>query len=638
MSRRHARKHAAASTPPPSDAATRYAQRVVNGDVLAGRAVRLACARHLRDLTRQRSAEFPFYYDDKAAQHIVDFFPTFLTIHDGRPFVLPEWLQFSFGSIFGWKRVSDGLRRFRVGYLETAKGSVKTPGAGGLGLYGLAFDNEPNAEIYSAGFDKGQASLILNDAIKMASASPDLESILEIGTFNIAHPQSGSFFRAVSSEHRSKSGPRPCILLIDELHEHRSPTVVNKLIAGFKFRPQPIQLELTNSGHDRTSICWMHHEKSMKVLEQALDDETWFAYVCHLDPCEACYAEGYRQPKDGCKHCDNWTDPKVWPKTNPALHDLGLPRLDYLQSQVDTALSMPSDQALIQRLNFCVWSEAHQIWIAPDDWNACRRDQVSQVCGDRASAAAFDMSEKLDLTACVVALRVPDEPERAADVVELVDNEDGQEVVKTLNLDFCVELIPFFWLPEDTMLKRVKNERVPMDVWARTPSLDAPYLRTTPGPVVDQNLIYDQFTQDIGKRYKPDRVGYDKYNATTFMVQLRDRAKYTVVEVAQGRALSESFKLFKALVLLKRVLHAGNPVMGWCVSNAEPKRDRYENLWLEKPSPTKRIDGAVAAVMALSQLVLLPARRRKKAKGARIWTPNGFKPAVEPPEGTHAST
>ena len=78
------------------------------------------------------------------------------------------------------------------------------------------------------------------------------------------------------------------------------------------------------------------------ALEQALDDETWFAYVCHLDPCEACYAEGYRQPKDGCKHCDNWTDPKVWPKTNPALHDLGLPRLDYLQSQVDTALSMPT--------------------------------------------------------------------------------------------------------------------------------------------------------------------------------------------------------------------------------------------------------------------------------------------------------
>lgn len=155
-------------------------------------------------------------------------------------------------------------------------------------------------------------------------------------------------------------------------------------------------------------------------------------------------------------------------------------------------------------------------------------------------------------------------------------------------------------------------------------------LRVTPGPVVDQNLIQDQFVQDIGKRYKPDRVGYDKYNATTFMLQLRDQYKYTVVEVPQGRALSESFKLFYALVRLKRILHDGNPVMGWCVSNAEPKRDRYENLWIEKPSQTKRIDGLIAAVIALSQLVLLPARRKPKRRGAMIYTSSGFVPALPP--------
>lgn len=639
MSATPRRKRAKKGAPPPAiDPVTRYARAVLDGSVLAGRAVRLACERHERNLQQQRTEGFPYYWDVPAAEYFIGFFPAFLTLEDGSPFVLPSWLQFGFGSVFGWKRVSDNRRRFRTGYYETAKGSGKTPGAAGVGLYCLDYDGEPHAEIYAAAFDKGQAALSLNDAIRMATASPDLSEIFEIGVHNIAHPASGSFFRAVSSEHRSKSGPRPHLLLIDELHEQRDGTNVNKLSAGFKFRPQPLQLEFTNSGHDRTSICWQHHEKSLKVLEQALEDDTWFAYVCQLDPCAACYADGYRQPREGCADCDDWTNPAVWPKTNPALVELGLPRLDYLQSQVDTGLSMPSDQALIQRLNFCVWTENHQIWIPPADWDACKHVPASTAHEGRACAAGFDMSEKLDLTSCVIALRVPDDPARPADTLELeVDSDEDEAVTRTLNIDFCVELIPYFWLPEDTLIKRVQTERIPFDVWARTPSKESPYLRVTPGPVVDQNLIQEQFTQDIGKRYRPDRVGYDKYNATTFMLQLRDQHKYTVVEVPQGRALSESFKLFYALVRLKRILHDGNPVMAWCVSNAEPKRDRYENLWIEKPSHTKRIDGLIAAVIALSQLVLLPAKKQKR-RGARVYTADGFVSAVpaEPDRGSPA--
>lgn len=623
-------KRARKTAPRGVDPVTRYAHDVRDGRVVAGRAVKLACARHLRDLDRQQTESFPYYFDAVAAQHFIDFCPTFLTIYDGRPFVLPRWLQFVWGSVFGWKRVADGLRRFTAVYKETAKGSIKTPGDAAVGLYCLAFDDVQNGEIYSAGFDKGQASLILNDAIKMANDSPDLVEILDVGTYNIAHPASNSFFRAVSSEHRSKSGPRPSVVLVDEEHEHRGPTLVNKLIAGFKFRKQPIFSISTNAGHDRTSICWQHHDKSLKVLDQAIVDEQWFAFICHLDPCETCFLEGHRQPKEGCQDCDDWTDPAVWPKANPALEDLGLPGIEYLQRQIDTAISMPEDQALVQRLNCCIWTETHQVWISADDWNACKRSAVSQAYEGRACAAAFDMSEKLDLTACVVALRVPDEPTRETDTIELLDNVDGDEVSKTLEIDFCVELIPYFWLPEETLIKRVRTERIPFDLWARTPSTQSPYLRVTPGPVVDQNLIQEQFVQDIGPRYRPDRVGYDKYNATTFMLQLRDKFKYTVVEVPQGRALSESFKLFYALVRLRRILHDGNPVMGWCVSNAEPHRDRFENLWCEKPSQTKRIDGLIAAVIALSQLVLLPAKRRTKHRAAKVWTPAGWVPALPP--------
>lgn len=584
--------------PEPLDPVTEYAEDVIGGRVIAGRAVRLACQRHVRDLARQRTPEFPYYFDETAACHVIAFFPTFLTLESGEPFVLPPWLQFSYGAIYGWKRVRDGLRRFQHGFFETSKGSGKTPSAGGIGLYGMIFDDEPFAEIYSTGFDKGQASIILNDAIRMAKASTDLQGILEIDKYNIAHPPSGSFFRASSSQHRSKSGPRPSYVLSDEIHEHRDGTVVSKIESGFKNRPQPLGLKYTNSGSDTTSYCWELHQRSLAVLEGSLEDEQWFAYVCHLDACARCFAEGYRQPKDGCADCDDWTDPRVWPKIAPALGIVIQPK--YLQDAVETALSIRSQYALKRRLNFCIWTETHQVWIAADRWDACKVEALGAPAS--ACTVGFDMSEKLDLTAAVVARRVDDQPGVKPDVIELVDVQDGKEVAKTLNLNFCVELIPFFWLPEETMLDRIRTERYPFDVWMK-----GGHLRVTPGPIVDHDLIYDEFTREIVPKYKPTIIGYDAHNATQFGAALRDRAKLNAVEVPQGRALSEAFKWFEALVQSRRIRHVGNPVMGWCVSNCEAKFDRYRNMWVEKPSATKRIDGAIAAVEALKLLMVMPA-------------------------------
>ncbi len=616
----------AVSPAKPTDPVSAYAFAVGSGKIVAGRAVRLACERHLKDYARQRTRDFPYYFSPKAAKHIIDFYPAFIRLEDGvTPITLAPWQKFCLGSCYGWRRVSDDGRKVQRAFISTGKGSGKTPLLAAVGLYCLAFENEQSNQIYAAAFDKDQASILLRDAIRMATDSPDLAAILDIGKYNIAHIESGSFFRAVSSEHRNKSGTRPGCVLVDEVHEHRDGTVINKLLAGFKSRRQPILIEITNSGFDKTSICYQHHEHSLSVLEGTITDEQWFAYVCQLDPCENCFSDGYREPKDGCPDCDDWTDPKVWEKTNPSLC-IGLPRLSYLQSQVDAALAMPGDQALVKRLNFCCWSPTQTVWIAPDRWDACKVAAVSERNTDQACAVGFDMSEKLDLTASVVALRVEDDPTAVGDTVELTDTVDGQEVKKTLNLNFCVELIPFFWLPEETLHERVSKERIPFDVWARDG-----HLRVTPGPVIDHDLIYEQFTTDIGTRYKPQRIGYDAHNATQFAVALRDKGKFTVVDVPQGRALSESFKLFEALVRLKRIRHDGNPVMAWCVSNASPKRDRYENVWLEKPSATKRIDGVIAAVIALSQLVLLPSKRKGPRGRALLFTPEGFKLAQSEP-------
>lgn len=599
--------------PPPNDPVTQYAIDVREGRIVAGRAVRLACERHERDLARQRTAAFPYTFDVGAAQHVIDFFPTFLTLESGAAFHLPPWLQFSYGCIFGWKcwgGERDGLRKHQHGFFETSKGSGKTPSAGGIGLYGEAYDDEGHAEIYSTGFDKGQASIILNDAIRMARESPSqaFRSEFLVGTYNIAHPSSGSFFRAMSSQHQSKSGPRPHYILSDEIHEHRDGTVVSKAESGFKHRLQPLGLKYTNSGSDKTSYCWQLHQKSLAVLEGTLIDEQWFAYVCHLDPCPACFENGYRQPKEGCSDCDDWTNPAVWPKIAPALHIVIKPK--YLQDAIDTALSIPSEYALKRRLNFCIWTETHQTWISSDRWGACQVPAVHDANPERLPAAAgLDPSSVLDLTSLVVALRIDDHPSSGpAETVE-VDGmgEHGEQLKLIFTLNYHVELVPFFWMPRDTQIERVRNDRIPYDSWERTGKLF-----TTPGPAIDHTAIYDFIVTDVWKRFGLQRLGMDQNGGLLLFQKLQNEGRLgdKVVSIGQGKKLSEAFKFMEILIAHRRLRHDGHPVLAMCVANAEPHRDRLGALWIEKPEEKKRIDGVIATAMAIHQLMALPMRKR----------------------------
>ena len=590
---------------------------------MAGRYVRLACQRHLRDLDRQRTKAFPYYFDPGEVAQLLEFFRDYLTLDDvdeqDRPlaFMLVRWMQFCLGSLVGWKRAANGHLRFVEAYFETGKGSTKTPAAAGYGLYRLVGANRTNVEIYSLGVNSDQANYLYQFAKRMCERSEDLRDLLNVGEYNTAWVARNSFFRPLTSEGRSLDNKRVFTALIDELHE--VPAIIpEKMRLGIKTQVDGQVVMITNAGYDKTSVCWTKHDYGTKVLEGTLVDEEYFPYICQLDPCEACRANGLTQPDDACKSCDDWTDERVWPKVNPAILDL--PQLStYLRGVVRQAQNQPSTLARTKRLNFCCWTQSHSIWIPSDQWDACRSEIVRPTSGVPC-AAAFDMSMKLDLTGCAIAQRFDDPPTAKEETVEIDENENGQTVKRIWKIKYRIRLTTFAWLPEDTLVERVKNEQIPYDVWRR-----AGHLRVTPGPVIDENEIYDQFVGEIGPTYRPQRVGYDPYNATGFAVDLRDRAKYTVVEIGQGRKLSEYIKLFYALVRLRRIEHDGDPVFAWCVANAEPKHDRYENIWLEKPSGGKRIDLAIAAVMAVSQVILLPTPSRRKRGAAKAWRPEGWK-------------
>jgi phage terminase large subunit-like protein len=573
--------------------------------------VRLACLRHLNDLSRQGTDGFPYTFEPERSQKILDFFPELLTLETGEPFQLVGWQSFCLGSAFGWTK-PDGKRRFQTIYIETGKGSGKTPLLAGVCLYGLAFDGEQSAEIYSAAFDRDQASIVLNDARRMAEGHDELAALLTIGKYNIADDGTKSFMRAVSSEHRSKSGPRPHFVAIDELHEHPDGVVVNKMRAGFKGRTQPVLMAITNSGHDRTSICWTYHQHSLAVLDGQITDEQWFCYVCHLDPCQACYDDGYRQPKDGCQACDDWTNPAVWVKANPSLGVTIHPA--YLQTQVDLAVAMPDEQALVKRLNFCIWTETRTVWISPERWDACKVDTRSaDNAGLLPAAMGLDPSHINDLTAAVVALRHDDAPGTVAPKVEIEGlNESGQRLMTSYTLNYTVELVPFFWMPLETLWERVKTERVPLDAWLKLCEKDGSF-KATPGGAIDHQQVYLDVL-GLMKRYRVQKLGMDENSGRFLYMQLENqgRLKGQIVSVGQGFKLSEAFKFLHMLILHKRLRHNGHPVLNWCFANAEPEHHKGTSaIRIVKPSDAKRIDGVIAAAMAVHQLMTVPATRPK---------------------------
>lgn len=572
------------------DRATDYARDVVAGRIVAGPYVRLACRRHLQDIEHQAARGIRWI--PELAEEVCEFFPAILTLEGARPFVLQPFQAFIVGSLFGWQSL-DGSRRFKSAYVEIGKGNGKTPLAGGIGLYGLIADGEPRPEVYSAATMQDQAAIAWKDAKSMVEASEDLKERIEVLAASLVCDGNGGVFRPVSSEHRGLDGKRVFIALVDELHEHPTSTVVDKLRAGLKARKNGFVFEITNSGDDIETVCYHHHEYSVKVLQGVVDDPEWFAYVCALD---------VKDEEKGTPE-DDWRDEACWIKANPGL-DTILPR-SYLRGQVREAVGMPSKEGIVKRLNFCIWTQQHTVWIPMDRYDKCPAEKKEQP-GWTAVAAGMDLSSKLDLTCVSVVLKYPDarRPARVIEIAEGQGDPNAEKKLKRLSIDFRVHVVPFFWIPESTMHEARKRDRVPYDVW-----LAQGWLRVTPGNVVDYDRILEDLVDEIGPRFmlKGGEIGYDPYNATQLANQLVAEGFKCVMVDQTVRNISEPAKLFEALIVddPPRLSHDGNPTMKWCTSNVAVKEDKKGNIFPFKPSARKRIDGVAATITGLSRLLVM---------------------------------
>jgi phage terminase large subunit-like protein len=540
-----------------ADPVTQFAKEVAAGQRIAGPHVRNQCARHLRDLKEGKTRGLK--WDAEEADKAIRFYESVLKLNggefEGRPFTLLPWQKFVVGSVFGWKRV-DGFRRFRVAYVETAKGSGKSPLAAGIGMKGLVADAEPRAEVYSAATKKDQAMILFRDAVAMVQQSPALrERLTASGTgekvWNLAYLQTGSFFRPISSDD-GQSGPRPHIALVDEVHEHKTNTVVEMLRAGTKSRRQALIFMITNSGSDKLGPCWGYHEYGAKVAAGEVQDDAFFPFVCALD-----------------EEDDPFQDEACWPKANPSLQDADLPGYRYIREQVTEAKGMPGKEAMVRRLNFCQWTDAESPWISHEVWTAAAREYDLESLRGRRAVAGLDLSSTTDLTGLVF----------------LVAPEDEGEPWR---------LVPFAWLPEiDLHLK--DGGRVPWIQWRAEGLLD-----TTPGRAISKRVILQRLS-GLCDFFDVMEVAYDRWRIEDLKALANDDGITlpTMREFGQGfKDMSPAVEQFERMLLNGELVHPGHKVLTYCVGNAVIEQDAAENRKLSKEKASGRIDLAVAAVMA----------------------------------------
>lgn len=570
----------------PADQATAYARAVIAGKILAGKPVRLACQRHLNDLERD-----DLTWDLAAAQRAIGYFRDVLRLNggdfEGKPFILEPWQAFIVGCLFGWKD-RDGYRRFRVAFNEIGKGSGKSPLAAGIGLLMQTADGERRAEVYAAATKKDQAMILFRDAVAMRDQSPQLKKRLKTSggkgqEWSLADLTTGSFFRPIASD-SAQSGPRVHCGLLDEVHEHPNATVWDMMRAGTKGRRQALIFGITNSGWDRSSLCFHLHEYSIKVLEGTLEDDSWFAYIASLDVCEACAAKGKTSPSADCSACDDWTDESVWIKANP---NLGVSiTLKYLREQVREAKGMPTKENNVRRLNFCQWTEQETIWISADAWKAAENPNlVAEALRGRDCFAGLDLASTND-TAAAGLLFPPREP---------------GERWKSLE---------FYWCPEATIVERSMDGRVPYNIWA-----NAGYIRTTPGNRIDYAFIRRDLNQ-LRADYEWNfiEVPYDPHGGTQLSTELMDDG-FVMVPMVQSIAMfSPAMKEFERGVVgvhddstgvrVRHYEHATNPVTAWQMGNVVPRIDARSDVRPDRDRSRDKIDGPVALQMARNRASL----------------------------------
>ncbi|WP_428303899.1 terminase large subunit [Lacipirellula sp.] len=549
--------------PEPTDPKGRfeqYIQDVISGRRVTGLLEKQAVRRHLKDLKRSRRSGI--YFDEDLATRACNFFP--LLKHTdgewaGQPFELKPLQLFIVWCLFGWRRVKDGMRRYRRAFLSMARGNGKTYFAAVLTLLLFAFDcpPEPRAECFAAATTKKQARQVWGDVKALVEARPELKQLIRIFANVMTVPATGATFEPLGGVGKSADGKRPHLIICDELHawmdEHRE--LWDKLTTAMGKRRQPLFLIITTAGSDESELWEEQYDLAVKILDPkvAFNLDDWFVMICEID-------EG-----------DKWYDEKIWPKSNPLMND-GVIKIDELRSLAKIAREDPVEKNNFLRYRCNTKVTALTKLISSDLW--ARGGGKLPDLKDLTGRGGFDWGWKDDLAA--MALTFP------LDRVAV-----GDELLRSY-ATLCQAFIP-----EST--KRNLAE----EPWAGW--IAGGWLKVTAGETTDTAAIYGQLAE-WQELYGIRSWAMDPNNCREFGSRIQ--AEYGIEPFwfgqTHGRYNEPTRELITA-VRERRFFHGDNPLLAWSMQNIIASTDSRGYIKPEKRKSKEKIDPACAVIMSLSE-------------------------------------
>ena len=429
--------------------------------------------------------------------------------------------------------------------------------AAAVALYMLCADGEQRAEVYGCAADREQASLVFDVACDMVKLADDaLKRRCEVRPSKklIRFTPTNSTYKALSADVAGKSGINVSALIFDELWVQKDRKFFDMMTVGTSdARKNPLHFIITTAGNDTNSICYELHQKAVDIIEGRKFDPAFYPVIYGADEDE------------------DWTDPKVWKKANPSLGiTIGI---DKVEAACEQAKQNPSEENAFRQLRLNQWVKQDIRWMPMKKWDACAFPVDEKALEGRVCYGGLDLSSTTDITAFVLVFPPED-----------MENPEDRYVV-----------LPYFWLPEETLDLRVRRDHVPYDFWARQG-----LVMTTEGNVVHYGYI-EKFIESLGEKYNIREIAFDRWGATQ-MVQNLEGMGFTVVPFGQGyKDMSPPTKELMKLVLEKKIAHGGHPVLRWMMDNIYIQTDPAGNIKADKKKSTEKIDGAVATIMAMDR-------------------------------------
>lgn len=497
------------------------------------------------------------YYDKEYADFAVAFIESLCHTKGtwaGKPFELMDWQEQIIRDLFGILK-PNGYRQFNTAYIEIPKKNGKSELAAAVALLLTCGDGEQRAEVYGAAADRQQASIVFDVAADMVRMCPALNKRVKIlaSQKRLVYEPTNSFYQVLSAEAYSKHGFNVHGVVFDELHSQPNRKLYDVLTKGSgDARMQPLFFLITTAGTDTHSICYEIHQKAQDIIDGRKIDPTFYPVIYGADDTE------------------DWTNPKVWKKCNPSLGEtIGM---DKVKTACESAKQNPGEENSFRQLRLNQWVKQAVRWMPMDKWDKCAFAVREDDLKGRVCYGGLDLSSTTDITAFVL-------------VFPPLDEEDKYII------------LPYFWIPEDTLDLRVKRDHVPYDIWERQG-----YLQTTEGNVVHYGYI-EKFIEELGKKFNIREIAFDRWGAVQ-MVQNLESMGFTVVPFGQGfKDMSPPTNELMKLTLEQKIAHGEHPVLRWNMDNIFIRTDPAGNIKADKEKSTEKIDGAVATIMALDRAI-----------------------------------